>query len=89
MADKRVVGIILKIGSELVGDFPYKKFLDKATCELSNIDIPPSNHLTCMYYDDDTGDIYFHFDRPVSKNILDIAFEERELIFEMDKDSNK
>ena len=78
-----IVGIILTIDKNLVGDYPYKDFLKKATCELAHIDIPPTNYLTCKFYDEHTGKIYFHFDRPVSKDLLDIAFEDEELIPEL------
>jgi len=78
-----IVGIILTINKNLVGDYPYDQFLKKATCELSSIDMPPNNHLTCKYYDDNTGKIYFHFDRPVHREVLEVAFEEEELIQEL------
>jgi len=88
MEKKRVVGIILKIDKDLLktteGNYSYDEFLKKATCELSNIDIHPANYLTCKYYDDLTGKIYFHFDRPIRKEILEVAFEEKELIMELD-----
>jgi len=88
MEKKNVVGIILKIDKDLLkrpeGNYSYEEFLTKATCELSNIDIHPANFLTCKYYDDLTGEIYFHFDRPIRKDILTVAFEDEELIMELD-----
>lgn len=85
---RKIVGIILTIDTDLVGNYPYDKFLEKATCSLSNIDIPPSNYLTCKYYDDATGEIYFHFDYPVKREILEVAFSEDELIYEIEDYNN-
>jgi len=74
------VGIKLYIGKHIVeGTYPgeFEKYV---SCNIEGVELGFGNTLECKYYDDLTGYIYFHFDNPVRRAILEMFFEEEEII---------
>jgi hypothetical protein len=82
---KRAVGIRLNVGPGLCTQECVGMFLKKASCELEgiggvNTDVNP---LVAKHYDYITGDIYFHFQLPIQKYLLEEVFGEDEIIPEL------
>jgi len=81
--DSRIaVGIKLYIGQEISMGSNPNEFERYVTCSISGIDLglDIDNVLECRYYDDMTGYIYFHFEDPVRRDVLEMFFEEEEII---------
>jgi hypothetical protein len=79
---KKAAGVILNIGTDLVGDSDYKEFLNHITCDISGLYIGDQT-LECKYYDEETGALYLHFPKPIPKDSLIGFFEESEIINEL------
>ena len=74
------IGIKLFIGKNIVkGAYPgeFEKYV---SCNVEGVDLGFDNTLECKYYDDLTGFIYFHFNSPVKRAILELFFEKEEII---------
>ena len=82
---KQVIGLKLKTKPNLVGDKDFKEFLSKCTINFNIILMSEDNELTCKFYDEDTGEIYFHFERPISLKVIEPWFKEEELIYPLDE----
>ena len=80
---RNVVGLKLKAKPGLVGDKDFKEFLDCCFCNFSIILITEDNQLKCKWYDEETGEIYFHFDRPIPYKVINLWFTDDEMIFEL------
>ena len=74
------IGIKLFIGKRLLEGAPANEFEKYVKCEVSGVDIGWDNVLHCKYYDDIDGFIYFHFEKPVVKDSLELYFEGEEII---------
>jgi len=88
--NKIAVGIRLFVGRDLpMGDKPneFERFV---SCSISGIDLGLGidNILECKFYDDLTGYIYFHFENPVSRETLELFFEEEEIIDKLTNTKN-
>ena len=82
------VGIKLYIGKHIVvGNYPgeFEKYV---SCNIEGGELGFGNTLECKYYDDMTGYIYFHFDNPVRRAVLEMFFEEEEIIDKLTNTKN-
>ena len=89
MSKRPIIGIKLRIPPRLINkNTNYEEFIKGCKCvafETDFDDLVPLNRLECKYYDDETGEIYFHFTHPVERQkILEDIFEEDELIRELE-----
>jgi hypothetical protein len=75
-------GLKLYVGEHLCTEEDMEEFLEEATCTIE----PPleaigkSNKLKAKYYDYYTGEIFFHFKKPVNTSILEPYFEYEQII---------
>jgi len=85
--EKNIVGLKLSIPPRLCGDQDFKSFLGKITAEMEGVNFNlPFQELECKYYEEETGDLYLHFSRPVIPGgILEEFFDNDELIYELEK----
>lgn len=84
MEKKAIIGLKITIPPGLC-DMPYEDFLNQCTITVSeketDTDVLSFRDMVCKYYDDATGELYFHFTKEVKhQKALEIIFDETELI---------
>ena len=81
--EEKVIGIKFNIGiNKIPKGYSFQDFIDHCTCSTENTfrDEPQPIVLTCKWYDEDTGELYFHFDRPFRKSTVQKLFTKSECI---------
>ena len=78
---KRAVGIKMYVGED-ISDMDYKEFLKHTTCNISGLYVG-DQQLECKYYDDETGEMYLHFENPIPRDELIGYFKEENIINEL------
>jgi hypothetical protein len=79
----KAVGVKVYVGEYMCEGYDYQKFLDNCTCTVSGVDTFDETEFTCRYYDDETGYVYFHFDKPISSTCVEEFFDADEIIYEI------
>lgn len=82
---KNVIGIKMNIGKHLLdtNEFTYNELITDTKIDLVNYKI--SINFQHKFYDNETGDLYTHFDRVLTYEEALLHFSKDELIFELQK----
>ena len=80
----KALGIIIYVAPNMVGEEEdFQEFLDEASCVLEGLELPKgAAPLKCKWYDEETGNFYFHFKNPIEDTLLTPYFSEKQIIFE-------
>ena len=78
---KQVIGLKLKTKPNLVGEQDFREFLSKCTCNFNIVLSEINNTMTCKFYLEETGELFFHFEQPMKYSILSGYFKDEDMIF--------